>query len=107
MSGCPGLSSNPAHLSASDEECHVFEKPGPMKGGIGMKFAKMNVVPALPRVAAVAVQERGSKFDRMLMLTLLSSVEPQTLAANWNAMSLWAPRVVPVLPPTGATGVGS
>src|SRR5947209_7504920 len=41
------------------------------------------------------------------MVTGLSRIEPQTLAANWKTLSACWPRVVPGLPPTGATGVGS
>src|SRR5215203_2992619 len=41
------------------------------------------------------------------MGTALSRIEPQTLAANWKAISRCWPTVVPGLPPTGAAGVGS
>src|SRR5436305_5275815 len=41
------------------------------------------------------------------MGTGLSRIEPQTFAANWKTLSACWPRVVPGLPPTGATGVGS
>src|SRR3954467_4322612 len=41
------------------------------------------------------------------MSTLLSSELPHRSAANWNAMRRCWPLVVPELPPTGATGVGS
>src|SRR3954451_17854062 len=41
------------------------------------------------------------------MVTGLSRIEPQTLAAYWKAISRCWPTVVPGLPPAGAAGVGS
>src|SRR5688572_7209335 len=43
----------------------------------------------------------------MRICTLLSSRAAQMLAACWKAIRRCSPRVVPVLPPTGETGVGS
>src|SRR5947209_18391260 len=41
------------------------------------------------------------------MVTGLSRIEPQTLAAYWKTFRACWPTVVPGLPPTGAAGVGS
>lgn len=71
------------------------------------KFCRRLVVPAEPSVAVVAVQPRGSQLARIVMVGPLFSVWPQILAANWKAFSRCSPRVVPVFPPTGDTGVGS
>src|SRR5262249_49222655 len=71
------------------------------------KLAKTCRAPADPSVADVGVQVRGTNDDRIWISTRLSSVEAQTPAANWNAMSRCWPTVVPGLPPTGAAGVGS
>src|SRR3954469_9528411 len=65
------------------------------------------MVPAEPSVAAVAVQDSAGNEAWMLMSAALSRVEPQTFAANVNAISRCCPLVVPGLPPTGAAGVGS
>src|SRR5262249_57633480 len=59
------------------------------------------------RRGVVAVDGRGSKAAETVMVAEVDSSEPQMLAAAWNALSRCAPRVVPGLPPTGATGVGS
>jgi hypothetical protein len=43
----------------------------------------------------------------MTIGTLLFNVAPQISAANWNAINLCCPRVVPLFPPTGERGLGS
>src|SRR5262249_23923745 len=106
-SGCPGFRSNPARLSASAEWCHVLGATAPGKGGTPGKYLKMKVVPAAPSTADVAVHVSEANLASILISTLLASLLPQTLAANWKAISRCCPSVVPVLPPTGATGVGS
>src|SRR5262245_50538148 len=67
----------------------------------------MKIVPADPSTADVALQESASNVAFTLISTLLSSVEPQRLAAVWKAMSRCWPIVIPGLPPMGAAGVGS
>src|SRR5882672_7675279 len=58
-------------------------------------------------MAEVGPQVSGSKVALTRIGTLLVSSEPQMSAAYWKAINRWAPSVVPTLPPTGATGVGS
>ena len=71
------------------------------------KSLKMTVVPADPSTADVGVHVCGLNLASILISTLLASLLPQMLAANWKAISRCCPSVVPVLPPTGSTGVGS
>src|SRR5690348_16804331 len=94
--------STPERLLASAAPYHVAGNSAPGKSPMPPKSLQMVRVPAEPRVAAVAVQERGSKVANILISTLLSRFAPQTLAANWKAFRRCAPRVVPGLPPTGA-----
>ena len=63
--------------------------------------------PAEPSTAAVALQAKGSSVAMTTIVTVLFNCAPQMLAACWNAIRRCWPRVVPVLPPTGAAGVGS
>src|SRR5262245_4298315 len=102
-----GSTSCPARLLASACEVQVFTNSEPGNVPFGGLLAWMKMVPALPSVAAVALHASGSNEDRMVMVTLLSSVAPQMSAANWKAFRRCCPSVVPGLPPTGATGVGS
>src|SRR3954471_23031150 len=43
----------------------------------------------------------------MLIGTVLSMLAAQMVAAKLNRFSRWEPRVVPLLPPSGVTGVAS
>jgi hypothetical protein len=65
------------------------------------------IADAEPSVAEVAVQSCGSKFARIVIVTLLSMIWPHRFAAYWNALRRCCPTVVPGLPPTGVAGVGS
>src|SRR5262245_56102660 len=65
------------------------------------------MVLAEPSVALVGVHARGKKLAATKISTGLSSVAPQRSAACWKAIRRCCPSVVPVLPPTGARGVGS
>src|SRR6187455_2837088 len=100
MSSTPGSRSTPSSFSESAAEYQVAGLPP-------VTSRHTSVAPAEPSVAPVAVQVSGSNVARMLTGTVLVSVEPQMLAAYWNAMRRCWPSVVPGLPPTGATGVGS
>src|SRR5262245_24630715 len=71
------------------------------------KSRQMLNAPALARAAEPLVQGNESKEARTTMVMLLVKLAPHILAAAWKALSRWTPSVVPVLPPTGATGVGS
>ena len=71
------------------------------------KFCRKLTGEAAPRVPEVAVQPSASQLARMVIVGPLVSVAPQTFAANWKAFKRCWPRVVPGLPPTGATDVGS
>src|SRR5512135_1186634 len=75
--------------------------------GAPVKSRKTNVAPALPRTADVALHVRASHVARTRIVTALDSVAPHLSAAAWKAISRCWPSVVPVLPPTGATTVGS
>ena len=103
MSGIVSSRSAPARLSARAALYHVSGKTGPGNGATDPKLANTEVAPALPRTPA----PRESKEAWMKISTLLSRVEPQMSAACRKAMSRCSPSVVPVLPPTGAAGVGS
>src|SRR4051812_37025750 len=64
--------------------------------------------PARPRTPLLASQGvSGANCAEILISTLSCSVAPQTSAARLNTLSACSPLVVPGLPPTGATGVGS
>src|SRR5436190_18024929 len=63
----------------------------------------LNAAEAAPRTFAGS----GSKLAWIWMSALLSSAAPHKSAANWNAIRRCCPFVLPGLPPTGATGVGS
>src|SRR5450432_913732 len=101
MSAVAASGSEPSSLAVSALPNHapVLVAPG--------KSRKTSVAPALPRTAAVAVQVRASQVASTRIVTLLVKVAPHLLAAAWNAFTRWAPSVVPVLPPTGATAVAS
>jgi hypothetical protein len=45
------------------------------------KLLKMDIAPALPRTADVALQERAAHWARMTMVTPLVSVAPHLFAA--------------------------
>ena len=55
----------------------------------------------------MALQDSGSKVARIFTSTLLVSWAPHSEATYWNAFNRCWPSVVPGLPPTGATAVGS
>src|SRR3954469_23419378 len=63
----------------------------------------LKAAPAAPSTLAPS----GSKLAWIWMSMLLSSDVPHRSAANWNAISRCCPLVMPGLPPTGGTGVGS
>ena len=75
----------------------------PGKGAFGKLRMTRKTGPALPRIPAPS----GVNCARIRIGTLLSNRALQMLAACSNAISRCSPSVVPVLPPTGATGVGS
>ena len=62
MSGRPGPRSPPARLSASAIPCHRLGPTGPGARPTLGKSLTMNVVPAAPRIALLAVHVRGSKL---------------------------------------------
>src|SRR5690349_20081019 len=68
---------------------------------------KIDVVPAEPRIACVAVHVRAGNDTDTRISTALSKRAAHRFAAYRNASSRCCPTVVPVLPPTGAAGVGS
>src|ERR1041385_5522101 len=111
--GCPRLTLNraricgvvgsicaPNSLLASATEYQVF--------GNG-KIADENtcVAPALPSVAALALQESAAHAASITIVGTEVRFAPQMLAAAWKTFSRCCPSVVPGLPPIGATGVGS
>ena len=71
------------------------------------KSLKMNRAPADPSVPPVAVQASGTMLASTVIGTGLSSSAAQRSAARWKTINRCWPSVVPVFPPTGATGVGS
>src|ERR1044071_1488264 len=99
--GTSGAGSAPASLLASATGYQVFACCAPGK------LEKIRIVPAEPSTADVAVQVSGSTDAASLISARLSSVAPQTSAANWKAIRRCCPTVVPGLPPIGAAGVGS
>src|SRR5215213_2505438 len=77
----------------------------PVKGAFA-KFCRKVTGAADPRVPEVAVQGMVlSQLARIVIFGPLVSVAPQIFAAAWKAFNRCWPRVVPLLPPTGATGV--
>src|SRR5262249_16385485 len=112
--GCPRFELNLARIPGVAgsrfvpkiaEACALlYQVPG---NGAPVKSRKTSVGPALPKTAEAAVQVRGSKVERIRVVGRLFRVEAEMLAANWNALRRCWPSVVPGLPPTGATGVGS
>src|SRR5207244_5543519 len=101
MSAVPGARSLPCSAFASASAYQVEPIGAPLK-------SRKNVVgPADPRTAEVGPQLSGSKVALTRIVTLLVRRAPQMSAACWKAINRWTPSVVPVLPPTGATGVGS
>jgi hypothetical protein len=62
---------------------------------------------AWPRSAEVLLHVSGLNEALTWIVTELERRAPQKSAAYWNAISRWAPTVVPVFPPTGAAGVAS
>ena len=73
-------------------------------------FGKFLVTPtgaADARVPPSTSQGRAAQLARTVIVGPLLSVAPQIFAAVRTAISRCWPRVVPLLPPTGATGVGS
>ena len=99
ISGLEGFESAPARALPRAEGYHV-----PVKGAFA-KFCRKLTGAADPRVPEVAVQGSASQLARIVIVGPLVSVAPQTFAANWKAFSRCWPRVVPLLPPTGAAGV--
>ena len=80
--------------------------PGGRRGASG-KSRDTVIGPAEPSTADVALHDSGSNVASTLIVTVLFNCAPQTFAACWNAIRRCWPSVVPVLPPTGAAGVGS
>src|SRR5215831_12347532 len=101
MSTPPGSRSLPCRALARAAEYQVLER------GVPVKSRNTLVGPAEPRTAEVALQDNGSNVAPTRIGTALEMSPPQMSAACWKAMSRCWPRVVPVFPPTGATGVGS
>src|SRR5579859_7972548 len=104
ISAAPPPASSPASASVSAEWYHT---PGSAPDGAGLLNAYTLVVPAEPSTPVVAVQSRSLKVALLMIGTSLLSTAPHRSAANWNTISACRPRVVPGLPPTGVTGVGS
>src|SRR5205823_2841175 len=63
--------------------------------------------PEAANAAELASQLRACQVTSTVTVGMLSRVAPHLLAAAWSAISLCSPNVVPGLPPTGLTGVGS
>src|SRR5215510_5196349 len=101
MSSLPGSRSVPARLLARATAYQVADSGAPAKS------RKSAFGAAAPRTAEVMLQGSESKLAPTEIGSLLLSKAPQMSAACWMAFSRWAPSVVPGLPPTGATAVGS
>lgn len=100
ISGLAAFESTPASAFPRAEGYQV-----PVKGAFA-KFCRRVTGAADPSVPEKAVQGRVlSQLARIVIFGPLVSVAPQIFAANWKAFSRCWPRVVPLLPPTGATGV--
>src|SRR5262245_10554694 len=100
----PGARSSWARLFAS---ATAYQVSALARGGAGAPKAKTWIGPAAPSTALVASQGSGWKVPCTTMSMLLWSDAPHRLAANSNRIRRWSPSVAPVLPPTGAVGVGS
>src|SRR5687767_1425169 len=97
MSVSPGSCSALAIASARAEEYQV-----PATGALG-KLLKTQFEPAEPSTFGAS----GLNSAVIRIGTLLLSTAPHRSAANCATIRRCSPRVVPGLPPTGATTVGS
>src|SRR5579859_2450470 len=96
-----GSRSPPDSALASAAGYHV---PGTLAPA---KSAKSLCGPPSPSTAELSSQLSAFQVTSAVMAGTLSRVAPHLLAAAWTAISLCCPSVVPELPPTGDTGVGS
>src|SRR5262249_15250476 len=101
ISGFAASRSLPASLLAS---APLYQKPGNVALG---KSRKIAMEPAEPRTAEFVLHVRGTQVEAIVTVWLLVRVAPQIFAAAWKALRRCWPSVVPGLPPTGATTVGS
>src|SRR5262245_15240118 len=101
MSGFDVSRSAPYREFATACTYHVEASGAPLKSRI------TEVGPALPRTAEEAVQNWESILAAIWIGTVDLRIPPQYSSAARNTFSRCCPRVVPRLPNTGATKVGS